>query len=468
MYPPETRQHLIELVVNHGLTVQEAAARVGIHRLTASQWLRDAGIATLTGRHGGSTSRREDLRHRAIEMRASGISAKDIGRELGFSAGTIRRWWNNRQMSQHHRRARDAKARFDDTIAALQHDIDTHPDRPRVGKGCRLLASQRHIIAMADLAGMTQKDIAELARTTTATVSRELKRGADTHGTYVAVHAQDKAARALRRPKLLKLNAHPRLRAEVVERLNKGWSPRLISLDLASRYGDDRAMTISGETIYQALYVQGKGALRQELKLEKALHTGRTRRRPRSILPPRQGKKTWVDGARISDRPAEVADRAVPGHWEGDLIIGVGQQSAVITLVERTSRFVMMRRLDGDHRSGTVVHVITEMIGSLPERLRASLTWDQGAEMSMHAQFTVATGCKVFFCDPHSPWQRGTNESTNGLIRRFFPKGTDFRDVTDEQIAEVEMLLNTRPRETLNLMTPAAKLGDIIGVALTA
>ena len=181
-------------------------------------------------------------------------------------------------------------------------------------------------------------------------------------------------------------------------------------------------MTISGETIYQALYIQGRGALRQELTLEKALHTGQTRRKPRSALPERHRAKSWVDGAHTSSRPAEADDRAVPGHWEGDLIIGAGQQSAIITLVERHSRYVMMRRLPADHTSPTVIEAITEMIGALPAHLRRSLTWDQGAEMANHAEFTGATDCGVFFCDPHSPWQRGSNENTNGLIRRFCPR----------------------------------------------
>ncbi|WP_295623948.1 IS30 family transposase [uncultured Corynebacterium sp.] len=468
MYPLETRQQVITLVVTDGLTATGAAARVGVDHLTAKRWLRAAGIELARGTRGGTAQALDEQRRQAIEMLAAGMTRRKIARDLGFGYNTIRRWCKDEQMLKLQRRARDAKARFDETITALQRDIDTNPDRDKVGRGVRLLFAQRQIIALADMAGRTQRDIADLARTSVATVSRELRRGAGDGATYVASYAQDRATTALRRPRLRKLDANLRLRAEVVDRLNHGWSPRLIALDLGACFGDDGAMTISGETIYQSLYVQGKGALRQELTLEKSLHTGRTTRRPRSLLPERRGNKSWVDGAHISQRPACAEDRAVPGHWEGDLIIGVGQQSAVITLVERTSRFVMMRRLADDHTSPTVVEAISEMIGALPEHLRASLTWDQGAEMARHTDFTVATGCEVFFCDPHSPWQRGTNESTNGLIRRFFPKGTDFREVTDEQIAEVELLLNTRPRETLNLVTPAAKLREIIGVALTA
>lgn len=468
MYPLETRQHVITVVADTGLSAADAAAAAGVDHLTAKRWLRAAGIELARGSRGGSATRRDECQRRAGEMLASGMTRREIARQLGFSYNTIRRWCKDGQMPHRQLPTRDAQARFDETIRALQHDIDTDTDRATVGRGARLLYAQRQIIALADMAGHTQQAIAELARTSVSTVSRELRRGAGAGHTYVASFAQERATTALRRPRLRKLDANLRLRAEVIDRLNMGWSPRLIALDLRECFGDDGTMTISGETIYQCLYVQGKGALRQELKIEKSLHTDRAARRPRSLLPSRRGAKSWVDGAHISQRPAAAEDRAVPGHWEGDLIIGSGQQSAVITLVERTSRFVMMRRLADDHTSGTVVEAISEMIGSMPEHLRASLTWDQGAEMAQHATFTVATGCEVFFCDPHSPWQRGTNESTNGLIRRFFPKGTDFRDVTDERIAEVAMLLNTRPRETLNLMTPAAKLDEIIGVASTA
>ena len=321
--------------------------------------------------------------------------------------------WGQRQLGQ-----RGAAARLDGHIAALQQDI-ADADRSRIGRGRRLILAQRKLIALAELAGHTQRHIAELADTTPSTVSRELsRRRHHQSGLYDADDAQTIADRALRRPGLRRLDANPSLRAEVAARLNQGWSPRLVALDLACCFGDDDTMTISGETICQALYVQGRGALRQELTLEKALHTGRTRRKPRSMLPERRGAKSWVDGAHISQRPAEAEDRALPGHWEGDLIIGAGQQSAIITLVERHSRYVMMRRLPVDHTSPTVIEAITEMIGALPAHLRASLTWDQGAEMANHAEFTVATDCGVFFCDPHSPWQRGSNENTNGLIRR--------------------------------------------------
>ena len=222
---------------------------------------------------------------------------------------------------------------------------------------------------------------------------------------------------------------------------------------------------VSHETIYQALYVQGKGALRQELKVEKALRSGRKGRVPASQLPPRTSRP-WLQGARLSDRPAEADDRAVPGHWEGDLVVGPNN-SGIVTLVERQTRYVLIGRLPGCRDSATVTDVLAQMIAALPSRLVATITWDQGTEMAAHAAFTVKTGCPVFFCDPHSPWQRGSNENTNGLIRDFYPKGTDFNTLSDAELAETERLLNIRPRATLGFHSPHAKMTELIdGVAL--
>ena len=225
-------------------------------------------------------------------------------------------------------------------------------------------------------------------------------------------------------------------------------------------------MQISHETIYQGLYVQGRGALRQELRVEKALRSGRTHRVPASKLPARS-KRPWVEGARLVDRPAEVTDRAVPGHWEGDLVIGP-QRSGLVTLIERSTRFALIGRLPGTKDSTTVIEVLTRLIQDLPEQMRQTLTWDQGSEMALHPRFTLATGCKVFFCDPHSPWQRGANENLNRLIRDFYPKGTDFNTITDEQIEYMQLLLNTRPRKTLDFQRPIEALNKKIrAVALT-
>ena len=218
-------------------------------------------------------------------------------------------------------------------------------------------------------------------------------------------------------------------------------------------------MRVSAETIYQALYVQARGALKREVAA--ALRTGRTRRKPHRR--PDQRTARFVDEmVMISERPAEIEDRAVPGHWEGDLIMGAGNASAIVTLVERAARYVMLGHLPGGHTAEEVRDVLVDLITTLPAHLRGSLTWDQGAEMAAHKQFTVATGVPVYFCDPHSPWQRGSNENTNGLLRQYFPKGTDLSVHGPEDLEHVAQELNGRPRQTLGWDNPAERLRDLL------
>ena len=295
-----------------------------------------------------------------------------------------------------------------------------------------------------------------------STVSREIRAHRVEHwdGThYDSRVAHCRAVAARRRPRASRLE-EPELRAAVVSRLNNRFSPEQVSGDLRATFPDRAEMQVSHETIYQALYVQGKGALRHELTVAKALRTGRSTRVPQSKLPARSNRP-WLDGARLSDRPAQAGDRAVPGHWEGDLVVGPAN-SRIITLVERHTRFVLLGRLPGTRDSATVTGVLAGMIQDLPAVLTRTITWDQGAEMAGHARFTIATGCPVFFCDPHSPWQRGTNENTNGLVRDFYPKGTNFNDITDTDLADTQRLLNIRPRKTLGYRTPAAMLNELI------
>ncbi|MCQ9389959.1 IS30 family transposase [Brevibacterium sp. 50QC2O2] len=257
----------------------------------------------------------------------------------------------------------------------------------------------------------------------------------------------------------------PLIRHLVVERLNARYSPQQVAGRLRVEFPDCPEVWVSHETIYQALYVQGKGSLRHELSVVKALRSGRTGRVPQSKLP-RRSSRPWLAGARLSDRPAEVADRAVPGHWEGDLVVGP-DSSGLVTLVERQTRFALIGRLPGSRESATVIDVMRGLIEGLPEALRQTITWDQGQEMAQHADFTVATGCRLFFCDPHSPWQRGSNENLNGLIRDFYPKGTNFNRVTDQEVLQMQDLLNDRPRRTLEFRTPRERLDELIsGVAL--
>ena len=324
--------------------------------------------------------------------------------------------------------------------------------------GARLTPWDRALIHAILLAGSSQRAIARALGASPSTVSREVSR---CKGAYDPRAAQLDAYNLSRRPKARKLDEDGNLRGEVARRLAMFHSPRQVAESLKLDFPDDASMRISHEAIYQALYVQGRGALRQEVAVERALRTGRSRRRPRSALPPRPRGKSWVEGCEISLRPAEADDRAVPGHWEGDLVVGSDMASCLVTLVERKTRFLVARRLEC-HDTRTVVDLLVEMAASVPEAVRSSairsLTWDQGAEMADAARFTLETGAKVYFCDPRSPWQRGTNENTNGLIRQFFPKGTSFLDVTDDEVARMQDLMNGRPRETLGWHTPAEVL----------
>jgi IS30 family transposase len=253
------------------------------------------------------------------------------------------------------------------------------------------------------------------------------------------------------------------LRLEVLARLRLRHSPRQIALRLREDFPDDRTMWVSHETIYQAIYLQARGNLRAELTRQVALRSGRAARRPRAAAAGAvRSNRDWV-GLSIAARPAEAADRAVPGHWEGDLVIGKAGTSAIATLVERTTRFVILLALPESRVSEHVVGQLVTAMGCLPDRLRRSLTWDQGSEMAQHKAFSVATGCPVFFCDPHSPWQRGSNENTNGLLRQYYPKGShDFGTTTQADLDTTAAELNGRPRETLGWRTPAEKLEELL------
>lgn len=321
----------------------------------------------------------------------------------------------------------------------------------------RLTYEDRVIIFAMRGEGRTHREIAEAVGCHRTTVARELARAGG--GAYDPRVAQRDAERAARRPKERKLDADPRLRAYVVNALMLHWSPEQISRRARDEFPDDGGMRVSHETIYQALYVQGKGQLRHELGVQIALRSGRRRRKPQSKLPARG--KPWVEGREISARPAEAADRAVPGHWEGDLVIGGDMASCLVTLIERRSRFLLMSRLTV-HDAQTVEERLVEMVGAIPGELKKTLTWDQGAEMARVADFELCTPFKVYFCDPHSPWERPTNENVNGLIREFFPKGTKFSEVTDEEVAEVQWLLNNRPRRVLDWKFPSEVMQEVL------
>jgi len=291
-----------------------------------------------------------------------------------------------------------------------------------------------------------------------STVCREVNANGGRRG-YRALQADDAAYRRASRPKVAKLAACPRLRAKVEEKLAKKWSPEEISGWLARTYPNNPELQVSHETIYQSLFVQGKGALRHELHV--CLRSGRAMRRNKKWTKGGHGMGKIKDMVMISERPAEVEDRAVPGHWEGDLILGKGFTS-VGTLVERQTRYVILLKLPNGHGAEAVRRAMSKRIVTLPAQLRRSLTWDQGPEMSEHVRFSVDTGVEVYFCDPRSPWQRRTNENTNGLLRQYLPKGTDLSVHSQRQLDAIARELNGRPRKTLGFMSPSEAFAEAV------
>ncbi len=441
---------------------------------------------------------RQEHRRRFWALVAEGLSSEDAAMEVGISQPVGFRWFRQAGGTAPSHLSRSSK--------------------PPSGR--YLSFAEREEITLLQVQGVGVREIARRLGRAASTISRELRRNAATRGgnlDYRATTAQWHAERAARRPKVAKLATNPLLRSYVQDRLAgsvvtpggavipgptvpwKGrrhgrrqnrrwamaWSPQQIAERVRLDHPDDATMRISHEAIYQALYVQGRGALKRELT--QCLRTGRALRVPRARSGGR-GKSFVTPEILISERPAEVEDRAVPGHWEGDLIIGLNR-SAIGTLVERTTRFTMLLHLPpmeghgegprekngpalAGHGAEAVRDAITHTITTLPEQLRRSLTWDQGAEMAQHARLRIDTSLQVYFCDPHSPWQRGTNENTNGLLRQYFPKGTDLSVHGTDDLVAVAAALNSRPRKTLGWKTPAEALDAALrsvqgGVATT-
>lgn len=332
-------------------------------------------------------------------------------------------------------------------------------------RGIALNVVDREEISRGVAEGSSGRLIAVRLGRDQSVVSREIARNGG-RARYRAHVAQLRAEALVVRPKVHKLLASPGLHGVVASGLLADWSPQQIAARLADDHPHDPEMRVSHETIYQALYLQARGELRTELKL--ALRKGRTVRVPRGSTRPKQARIAGM--VSISQRPAEAADRAVPGHWEGDLIIGRSGKSQVATLVERSTRFVMLVRVPYDRTAERVALLLTAAAARMPQALRRSLTWDQGVEMAAHARFSLATDIPVFFCDPHSPWQRGSNENTNGLLRQYLPKGTDLSTYSQVDLDQIADKLNGRPRQTLGWKTPAEKLDQLLkstGDALT-
>jgi IS30 family transposase len=316
-----------------------------------------------------------------------------------------------------------------------------------------LTLSEREEISRGIAAGESARGIAVRMGRSPATVAREIAR----HGgrrRYRAADADGRAWRNARRPQVCKLASNPVLSATVAEKLAEDWSPEQIAGWLKLEFGEDHTRRVSHETIYLSLFIQARGALKRELTAH--LRRAGAVRRPRGAKAHNQRAAFILDAPSIRERPAEVEDRAIPGHWEGDLLAGAAN-THIATLVERHSRFVMLVQVDGKDTQ-SVVGALSQQMRHLPEQLRASLTWDRGTEMAAHAQFTIATDLKVYFCDPQSPWQRGSNENTNGLLRQYLPKGTNLSNYTQANLDTIASKLNTRPRETLTFSTPAATL----------
>jgi len=322
----------------------------------------------------------------------------------------------------------------------------------------RLNAEERiQIMRMRD-AGLTRAEIARRIGRHRSTIGRELARNCNPDGDYHGLMAHARTAERARRPKPFKLVDNPLCKA-IEGWMDAGWSPKLIADVLVRDYPDDKLMRVSHETIYKCLYVQTRGSLRADLY--KCLSTKRSTRKPRGSA---RHTGVYAPGQvfTISDRPAEAADRAVPGHWEGDLILGAELHSAIGTLVERSTRFTILLHLPADHTAETVAVAMIEAMGELPEHLRRSITWDRGSEMANWKDIQLQLDTPVYFCNPHSPWQRGTNENTNRLLRFWFEKGTDLSGYTKTDLKRIQDTLNTRPRPTLNLDTPAQRLTTLI------
>ena len=367
------------------------------------------------------------------DMREAGVPVKRIARHLGRQNSSLRQF-----IADHGGTRPSARQRSD----------------------LRLSLEEREEISRGLAAGLSMRAIAEGLRRSPSTVCREVSANGG-RAKYRALQADRGAEKRALRPKRAKLSQCRRLRGAVERKLEARWSPEQISSWLAETYPEHPEMQVSHETIYQSLFVQGRGALRKEL--HSCLRTGRAMRRAKAYTKGGVGQGQLTNMVMISERPAEVADRAVPGHWEGDLIFGK-KMTAIGTLVERHSRYVMLLKLPNGHSAPAVRKAMTKRIRTLPAQLRRSVTWDQGKEMAEHVQFTIDTGMQVYFCDPKSPWQRGSNENTNGLLRQYLPKSSDLSQCTQRELDAIARSLNTRPRQTLGWMTPSKAFANAVAM----
>ncbi len=374
-----------------------------------------------------------------------------------FTEAEIVEVWDRRQAGELTRSIARRLGRHGSSIRRVFEDAGGVRPARRHRPTRHLSLVEREEISRGIAGGEPLRSIAEGMGRAPSTVSREVARNGG-RLRYRAHRADAAAWGRARRPKVCKLATNRQLHEAVVDKLRDFWSPQQISGWLRRAYPDDQEMRVSHETIYVTLFIQARGGLKRELT--RHLRTRRANRRPQGKRPS-SGKGHIVDKVMISQRPAEIEDRAVPGHWEGDLLMG-RRQTAIGTLVERWSRYVMLFRLPDGNTAEAVRVALAATVQRLPEQLWKSLTWDQGKEMAQHAQFTIDTGVQVYFCDPRSPWQRGSNENTNGLLRQYFPKGTNMSLLTQADLDEAARSLNGRPRQTLEWMSPSEKLAEAL------
>jgi IS30 family transposase len=387
-----------------------------------------------------------DARGDFLDLVCSGMSVSAAVRRVGASRSTGKKWWaQSGQMTL--------------LMGVTGGLADPAPSAEGPG-GRALSAEERGMIQMGRRLGLSYAKIGESIGRDKSVVWREVKRNAGPDGEYHASVAHAKAHQARRRPKTFKLVEDEDLCRLIAVWMDDGWSPKLICAMLAFYFGDDQTMQVSHETIYRALYVQTRGKLRADLAEKLSLK--RKQRVPHTA--DRAKSSPYKDAFTISQRPAEVQDRAVPGHWEGDLIIGC-DGTAIGTLVERSTRFTILLHLPGDHTADTVASAMIREMGHLPDHLRRSITWDRGTELADYARIQTTLETTLYFCDPHSPWQRGTNENTNRLLRFWFEKGSDLSVHSPDDLNRIAAKLNRRPRPTLNLDTPANRLNQLLQAA---
>ncbi len=387
-------------------------------------------------------------RNHYLELVQSGMNYTQAAKAVGVSKRTGKVWRNGRTRST----GRNEKPSIDWYRGDMDEPKEIHE---------RYL-SQDERLRIADMLALhrTVTEIAEALGRNKSTISREVRRNTDPRSNeYMPYRAQQLSTERLKRPKPRKVLDYPPLRDYVQQKLDEHWSPEQISHRLKVDFPDNEHMRACPETIYQAIYIQAKGQLKRDL--EKKLRSGRVKRRPRA--PEGERKSRFRDPmVMISERPAEVADRAVPGHWEGDLIVGANNKSAIGTLVERTSRDTILLHLPDGHDSEHVQEAVIKKMQHLPRLMLNSLTWDQGSELAQHLKIGAALDIQVYFCDPHSPWQRPTNENTNGLLRQYFPKGTDLSIYPEEYLDAVAEELNDRPRKVLGWRKPSEVFLELV------